>query len=72
VEARSGRHPGQGRQAPEDRLQTSDQRAPAEDAGDRQAGGAKAGIEVEIKTVVASVFFGSDAANWDHVPALQS
>jgi len=29
---------------------------------------AKAGIEIEIKTVVASVFFGSDAANWDTFP----
>jgi peptide/nickel transport system substrate-binding protein len=29
---------------------------------------AKAGIDVEIKSVVASVFFGSDAANWDTFP----
>jgi peptide/nickel transport system substrate-binding protein len=29
---------------------------------------AKAGIEIEIKAVVASVFFGSDAANWDTFP----
>ena len=29
---------------------------------------AKAGIEVEIKAVVASVFFGSDPANWDTFP----
>jgi peptide/nickel transport system substrate-binding protein len=29
---------------------------------------AKAGIEVEIKSVVASVFFASDPANWDTFP----
>ena len=29
---------------------------------------AKAGIEIEIKSVVASVFFGSDAANPDNYP----
>jgi peptide/nickel transport system substrate-binding protein len=29
---------------------------------------AKAGIEIELKTVVASVFFGSDAANPDNYP----
>ena len=29
---------------------------------------AKAGIEVEIKAVVASVFFASDPANWDTFP----
>jgi peptide/nickel transport system substrate-binding protein len=29
---------------------------------------AKAGIEVEIKSVVASVFFSSDPANWDTFP----
>ena len=29
---------------------------------------AKAGVDVEIKSVVASVFFGSDPANWDTFP----
>ena len=29
---------------------------------------AKAGIEIEIKSVVASVFFASDPANWDTYP----
>src|SRR4029453_12068650 len=29
---------------------------------------AKAGIEIEIKSVLASVYFGSDAANWDTFP----
>jgi len=29
---------------------------------------AKAGIEVELKSIVASVFFGSDPANWDTFP----
>jgi peptide/nickel transport system substrate-binding protein len=29
---------------------------------------AKAGVEIEIKSVVASVFFGSDPANWDTFP----
>ncbi len=33
---------------------------------------AKAGIEVEIKSVVASVFFGSDPANWDTFPHFKS
>ena len=44
------------------------QRPATEDPGHRQAGGAKAGIDIEIKAVVASVFFGSDPANWDTFP----
>jgi peptide/nickel transport system substrate-binding protein len=33
---------------------------------------AKAGIEIEIKSVVASVFFASDPANWDTYPHFKS
>ena len=33
---------------------------------------AKAGVEIEIKSVVASVFFGSDPANWDTFPHFKS
>jgi len=37
-----------------------DQRSPPEEPGHRQAGRAKAGIELELKSVTASVFFSSD------------
>ena len=33
-----------------------------------KAAAAKAGIEMELKSVVASVFFASDPANWDTYP----
>ncbi len=45
------RHPRQGRQEAQDGLPDLDQRPAPEDPADREAGVAKAGIEVEIKSV---------------------
>ena len=65
----AGRCARQGRQAAQDGLPDLDQcrraRRPRQIV--KQAA-AKAGIELELKSVVASVFFGSDAANPDTYP----
>ena len=55
LEARRRRHPGQGRQAAQDALPDLDQRAAQKIQADHQAGRGKAGIEMELKSVVASV-----------------
>ncbi len=65
MEGGRGRHPRERRQEAETALPDLDQRPAAEDPGDRQAGLQKAGIDVELKSVVASVFFSSDVANPD-------
>ena len=65
LEEGSGRHSRQGRQEAEVRLPDLGQYAAAEDPGDRQAGRQKAGIDMELKSVTASVFFSSDVANPD-------
>jgi len=43
--------------------------APPEDPGNRQAGLPEGGIDVELKSVVASVFFSSDVANPTLMPS---
>ena len=65
LEEGAGRHPRQGRQEAEVRLPDLDQHAAPEDPGDREAGCQKAGIDLELKSVTASVFFSSDVANPD-------
>ena len=48
--------------------QSVHQRTAPEDTGHREAGRRQGRVEIEIKSVVASVFFGSDPANWDTFP----
>jgi peptide/nickel transport system substrate-binding protein len=73
VEARRRRGPRQGRREAEDALPDVDERRARQktQAIVKQAA-ARAGIEIEIKSVVASVFFGSDLANPDNYPKFYS
>jgi peptide/nickel transport system substrate-binding protein len=65
---RARRHPREGRQEAQDGLPDLDQRRRQKTQAIVKQAAAKAGIELELKSVVASVFFASDPANWDTYP----
>jgi peptide/nickel transport system substrate-binding protein len=66
------RHQDQGRQEAPDGLSDLDQRPRQKTQAIVKQACARAGIDLELKSVVASVFFGSDPANPDNYPHFYS
>src|SRR6476646_7798428 len=68
----TGRHPSEGRQAAEIRFSESINQPRQKTQAIVKQACEKAGIDIEIKAVTASVFFSSDPANSDTYPHFYS